>query len=64
VPAIDFDDLNITDELAKARQFAPEFSQKAYMTMLSKDIIIGNYTSKKGQFELTAAQREQMVNLI
>ena len=64
VPAIDFDDLNITDDFAKARQFAPEFSQKAYMSMLKKDIVIGNYTSKKGQFEINASQREQMIILI
>ena len=63
MPAIDFDDLNITDDQAKARQFAPEFSQKAYKAMLAKDIVIGNYTtnkmtSKKGQFVLSASDRE------
>lgn len=46
VPAIDFEDLNICENNdVKARQFAPEFSQKAYETMLRSDIVIGDYLS-------------------
>lgn len=43
IPSVDFEDLNTADEQQDPRQFAPEFSQKAYSAMISRDIVIGNY---------------------
>ena len=47
------------------RQFAPEFSQAAYETMLSQEYAIGSYITTHGQtLSITAAQRKRMVILI
>ena len=47
------------------RQFAPEYSQAAYETMLSQEYAIGSYITTHGQtLSITAAQRKRMVILI
>ena len=41
LPAID------SDDIGTKRQFAPEYSQYAYMTMIKDEYPIGNYTGQK-----------------
>ena len=68
IPAIDMQDASPCgpgmDNYTK-RQFAPEYSQAAYETMLSQEYAIGSYISTHGQtLSITAAQRKRMVILI
>lgn len=68
IPAVDMIDAAPTgpgkDSYVK-RQFAPEFSQAAYETMLSQEYAIGSYITTHGQtLSITAAQRKRMVILI
>ena len=49
----------------KQRQFAPEFSQAAYETMLNQEYAIGPYISTHGSsLSITTSQRKRMVILI
>jgi len=68
IPAIDMQDASPCgpgmDNYVK-RQFAPEYSQAAYETMLSQEYAIGSYIGTHGQtLGITAAQRKRMVILI
>ena len=56
LPAVDIEDFN------QNRQFAPEYSQKAYVSMLNSEYIIGNYLdSTESKLDITAKQRRLMV---
>lgn len=64
IPAMDFEDLNISEDAQAPRQFAPEFSQSAYAAMFSKDIVIGDYINSRlthlsfASKAVTSTQRE------
>jgi len=45
LPVCDFQDVTYLRHKYKAKQFAAEFSQEAYETMLSQDYAIGSYTA-------------------
>ena len=59
LPACDFEDIN------QNRQFAPEYSQQAYLSMLNSEYIIGNYLdSTENKLDITAKQRKLMVMIM
>ena len=68
IPAVDMVDASpskANNDSYTKRQFAPEFSQAAYETMLSQEYAIGAYINTHGQtLSITSAQRKRMVILI
>jgi hypothetical protein len=75
LPDVDFEDLTLAqraNSFSELRQFAPEFSQCAYQSMLGTERIIGAYTTQrirglrpvKRNFKVTEKQREAMIILI
>ena len=67
LPAIDL--LDISQEgnpyLAQKRQFAPEFSQSSYQTMLQEEYAIGDYINlKNSAIKVTEEARHHMVTLL
>ena len=59
MPQIDHSDLN------ESRQFAPEFSQKAYETAKAGERALGDYLScGQSSLNITVAHRKEMVRLI
>ena len=49
IPRIDQDDLKLSyKNTGEARQFAPEYAQAAYITLLKQECAIGNYFNVKG----------------
>ena len=65
LPAIDLIDITAEKHFSYAwkRQFAPEFSQDAYMTMLNSEFIIGDYVSNS-ESAITQETRRHMVTLL
>ena len=53
-------------DLSQKRQFAPEYSQRAYEEMLEKEIAIGNYLTKGALKDLCIKpeDRKSMVYLL
>lgn len=66
IPAMDVEDArmqrNITED--KRRQTAPEYSQHAYLYMMSKEKAFGNYFLENNNLKIEPADRESMVSLI
>ena len=60
LPAVDLADLS------QKRQFAPEYSQRAYEEMLEKEFAIGNYMTVEAMNDLSIKpeDRKSMVYLI
>ena len=60
LPAVDLADLS------QKRQFAPEYSQRAYDEMLKKEYAIGNYMTKEAMTDLCIRpeDRKSMVYLL
>ena len=68
LPAIDLIDLAQEHNIfcSEKRQFAPEYSQSAYLTMLSKELAIGDYIdfAEECQMRVTDQARRYMITLI
>ena len=67
VPAVDLIDLSSETSPFSAvkRQFAPEYSQHAYASMLLKEISVGDYLSNANcSLDISVFARHQMVRLI
>ena len=63
VPSIDL--IGTDSGNVQKRQFAPEYSQSAYDTMIHNEFAIGNYTCENGQhMTITAQQRRLMIAII
>ena len=66
IPAIDFAD--IQDEIsplnATRRQFAPQYAQDVYATMLKKEKAIEDYTSDAPNSWMTNSVRRELITLI
>ena len=63
VPSIDL--IGTGSGNVQNRQFAPEYSQCAYDTMIKKEFAIGNYTVEFGTpMKITAQQRRYMIAII
>jgi len=60
LPIIDY-----TDLLERQRQFAPEYSQKAYETAKSGEYALGDYLDCEcSSLNISGAHRKEMVRLI
>lgn len=67
VPSIDIDEKLFEEEKnERSGQFAPEYSQAAYLNTFAIQEVVGDYTNlKDGVFlQITAKQREGIVALI
>lgn len=52
-------------DIGVKRQFAPEYSQSAYQTMIKEEYPIGNYTGQKyAKMQVSHRERRQIVDLI
>ena len=65
VPTVDLNDIleETYSDKKKSRQFAPEYSQHTYSTMLAQDHPIGDYVSA-GLSSINDYTRQQMILLI
>lgn len=67
LPAVDRFDLSMEGNLTNPckRQFAAEYSQKSYESLIEKECIIGDYVNiKKSRFKVSEDARSHMVTLI
>lgn len=67
LPAIDIIDLSAEHDYyySKKRQFAPEYSQSSYLTMLSKEFSIGDYVGFAAcRLEVQEEARRHMITLL
>lgn len=74
LPTIDYEDTRSSKLSLKAAQFAAEYSQMAYLTMLEREYELGNYrkANKKMRkakglpklFALSSRKREKMIVII
>jgi len=67
LPAIDLIDLAAEHDFffAQKRQFAPEYSQWAYLTMRNKEFAIGDYLDwQQGALRVSCQARRHMITLI
>ena len=67
LPAYDIIDLTAEQHqfYPQKRQFAPEFSQKAYLSMYMNEYAIGDYISIENNLsEITSESRRHMVTLL
>lgn len=67
LPAIDLIDLSAEHDpyYSQKRQFAPEYSQMAYLAMLEKEFAIGDYLEwTEGELNVSSQARRHMITLI
>ena len=64
LPVADLRDWIAQVENNEKRQFAPEYSQEAFQTMVSKDRVIGDYTGRATPFVVSDVQRRHIITLL